>query len=308
MSGGYWEIKERVGIRELEVTLRGFHPPSIEVPCDSSAMPGRLLPLLHVASAAAWSLSSTQSIRKFAIQIHDEDPEREDCLRFDAEASSTKVLLPDPYALGSKGFQEIRNEFHSNRLPTWKERVPLAFWRGASTGNKALTLTRLKTNLRYQLCRLSLEEPELLDARITGVVQGRDANATAQIQQHLVKANLMAPSCPAWMFGLHRHLIEIDGNVNSWGLLWKLLSGSCILKVESSRRQWYHHKLKPYIHVVPIAKDLSNLTEQLEWCVANPDQCELIAYAGRDLALQETRHLGRRVLEAINALTIGASI
>ena len=105
MSEGYWEIRERVGIRELEVTLRGFHPPSIQVPCDSSAMPGRLLPLLHVASTAAWSLSSRQSIRQFAIQLHDEDPEREDCLRFDAEATSTKVLLPDPMLSGPRDFK-----------------------------------------------------------------------------------------------------------------------------------------------------------------------------------------------------------
>ena len=71
-----------------------------------------------------------------------------------------------------------------------------------------------------------------MDARMTAVVQGRDAKAAAQIQQHLMRKNLLAPRCPPWMFGLHKYLIEIDGNVNSWGLLWKLLSGSCILKVK----------------------------------------------------------------------------
>ena len=107
------------------------------------------------------------------------------------------------------------------------------------------------------------------------------------------------------MYGLHRYLIEIDGNVNSWGLLWKLLSGSCILKVESSRRQWYHHKLKPYVHIVPICSDLSNLEEQLDWCRSNPEQCEYIASAGQNLAEHEAKSLGHSVLKAVETLRIG---
>ena len=249
-----------------------------------------------------------QAVRQFSIQFHDEDPGRVDCLRFDAGAGSTEVLLPDPYALGSNGYRQLRNQFLDQRLPPWKERLPLAFWRGTSTGIPALTLTRLTHNLRYQLCCFSLEEPGLLDARLTAVVQGRDAQATAQIQQHLMQTSLLAPHCPAWMFGLHRYLIEIDGNVNSWGLLWKLLSGSCVLKVDSQRRQWYHHKLKPYVHIVPVYADLSNLGEQLQWCRANPEQCEHIASAGRNLAEQEAKSLGRRVLEALDALAGGDSL
>lgn len=267
-------------------------------------MPGRLLPLLHVASAAAWRLQETQTIRNFGIQLHDEDPGRENCLHFDAGALTKEVLLPDPYALGSHGYRLLRKEFNSKGLPPWKERQSIAFWRGASTGLSALTLTRLTRNLRYQLCRLSLEEPRLLDARITSVVQGRDAKATAEIKQHLMERKLMASHCPAWNFGLHQYLIEIDGNVNSWGLLWKLLSGSCILKVESKRRQWYHHKLIPYVHIIPIASDLSDLREKLYWCFSNPEQCEKIASSGRKIAERETKLLGRRVLEAVDALTV----
>ena len=285
-----------MGLQELEVSLRGSHPPIIQVPSSSSAMPGRLLPLLQVASVAAWRFQSKQAIRQFSIQLHDEAPGRHDCLRFDACAGTTEVLIPDPYALGSNGYEQIRSQFLKRPLPPWKERLPLAFWRGASTGTPALTLKRLEDNWRYQLCSFSLEEPGLLDARMTAVVQGRDAKATAQIQQHLTQKRLLAPHCPAWMFGLHRYLIEIDGNVNSWGLLWKLLSGSCILKVDSPRRQWYHHKLQAYVNMVPISADLSNLGEQLHWCQNNQEECEHIAAAGQNLAKKEVESLGQRVL------------
>ena len=33
---------------------------------------------------------------------------------------------------------------------------------------------------------------------------------------------------------LHQWIVDLDGNVNSWGLLWKLLSGSCVVRVESA--------------------------------------------------------------------------
>ena len=302
ISEGYWELRERAGLQKLVVSLRVHQPPIIQVPSSSSRMTGRLLPLLHVASVAAWRLGAMATTRQFSIQLHDEDPGQDNCLHFDAGATTTEVLLPDPYALGSSGYQQLRNQYLNHRLPPWRERLPIAFWRGASTGIQALTPTRLAKNLRYQLCCKSLDEPGLLDARLTAVVQGRDEKAMIQIKQNLMQAGLLAPYCPAWMFGLHRFLIEIDGNVNSWGLLWKLLSGSCVLKVESLRRQWYHHRLKRYVHFIPISKDLSNLEAQLSWCHTNQEQCEQIANNGRILAEQEVKSLGRSVIEAIDDL------
>ena len=125
--------------------------------------------------------------------------------------------------------------------------------------------------------------------------------------QHKEK-DLLTHRCPPRVFGLHKYLIEIDGNVNSWGLLWKLLSGSCILKVKSPRRQWFHHKLQAYVNMVPISADLSDLKEKLEWCKNNQEQCARIAAAGQSLANHEVRNLGKRVKEAIDALASQKSL
>ena len=89
-----------------------------------------------------------------------------------------------------------------------------------------------------------------------------------------------------WHAALHAWQIDIDGNVNSWGLLWKLLSGSCILRVQSTRRQWYHQRLHPWVHLVPLQADLSDLNEQLEWCINHSKECAAIAAAGQALAQQ----------------------
>ena len=84
--------------------------------------------------------------------------------------------------------------------------------------------------------------------------------------------------------GLHRWILDIDGNVNSWGLLWKLLSGSCVLHVKSPRQQWFYRKLSPWQTHIPIERDLHDLPEKLEWCRNNPLTCAEIAHKGQQAA------------------------
>jgi hypothetical protein len=297
---GYWLLRRGAVSPWLEIQLQGQAPPVITASPEALRMGGRLLPLLRVASVAAWRLGGAAPSAALRIQVRDEDPGPQG-LRFDAPLGDGCLLLPDPYALGSEGYRLFREQLQRQPLPPWRERLPLAFWRGASTGSHAITLRRLAANPRYRLCRLSRSMPQWLDARLTRVVQCRDAAAQQAVIQRLQDEQLLAPACEPWYFGLHRFLIEIDGNVNSWGLLWKLLSGSCVLRVGSIRQQWYHGWLEPYRHLVPVAADLSDLSERLAWCGENPQACEAIARNGQRLAQRVVQHLGRSVLQAIDA-------
>ena len=94
-------------------------------------------------------------------------------------------------------------------------------------------------------------------------MQCRDATARKQVEQRLQNEKLLSATVHPWHAGLHAWQIDIDGNVNSWGLLWKLLSGSCVLRVQSPRRQWFHHRLQPWEHLVPVQADLSDLDGKL---------------------------------------------
>jgi len=220
------------------------------------------------------------------VQLMDEDPGLP-CLRFDAPAEEDGLgpMIPDPYALATGGFQAIHNSFFVALLPPWRQRLPVAIWRGSSTGTAHLNERNQAFNRRLQLCRLSQKHPGLLDARLTALVQVAPASENA-LRQQLLGEELVAPRLSPWQLALHRWLIEIDGNVNSWGLLWKLLSGSCVLKVESPRRQWYHRRLQPWVHVVPVDNDLGNLPERLAWCQTHPEACAAIALQARNLALE----------------------
>ena len=236
---------------------------------------------------------------RFAVQLLDEEPERRS-FRFDAPLVDMQgcPLIPDPYALGSQGFRSIREDVYPC-LPNWGERLPIAIWRGASTGRENLTPETIKNLPRYRLCQFSQQRPDLLDARLSNLVQAESSEVHHEMRKQLLVQGLLRPRLLPHDLALHRWMIEIDGNVNSWGLLWKLLSGSCILRVESTRRQWYHHKLVEWKHVVPISGNLSDLEEKLLWCRNNVGQCEKIAMEGRKLALDVVMNMEEDQLKAI---------
>ena len=74
---------------------------------------------------------------------------------------------------------------------------------------------------------------------------------------------------------------------------------ACVLRVSSPRRQWYHHRLVPWQHVVPVAANLSNLPDVLAWCQRHPQRCEAIAQAGQALALEVVHQLEQDQRQAV---------
>jgi len=81
------------------------------------------------------------------------------------------------------------------------------------------------------------------------------------------------------------------------------LTGSPLLKVASRHgyRQWYYDRLKPWVHYVPVAADLSDLMARVEWLRANDQQARDIGQAGRDLAISMTLAHERQSLRHVVA-------
>ena len=181
----------------------------------------------------------------------------------------------------TSGYRALREHMQRDPLPPWHERLAMAFWRGSTTGSKDIDLNTLELNRRYQLARMSRAWPDQLmpvSTELCNAVMHRPINKWSIA---CTSEGLLSATVNPWHAALHTWQIDIDGNVNSWGLLWKLLSGSCILRVESPRRQWYHQRLQPWVHIVPIRSDLSDLGEKLEWCTKQHRACASIAAAGK---------------------------
>jgi hypothetical protein len=80
----------------------------------------------------------------------------------------------------------------------------------------------------------------------------------------------------------YKYILDIDGFSNTWdGTVWKLYSGSVLLKVKGVWKQWYYDNMKEWIHYVPVNNDFSDINEKIEWCINNDDKCKLISENAR---------------------------
>ena len=252
----------------------------IQVPLSALSLPGRLDPLLRlIATASAFPAFQHQNGR-ILLQFEDQSPEQGNVLRLDAPANASSPfhgVVPDPYCLASRCFMLFRQQLYKQPLPHWRDRNSLITWRGATTGTKVLTVSRLSDNPRYRICKRLSRLGFRADAKINRVVQARDEEACNSIRQHLVSNGLYSNALSPYSMSLSRWILDVDGNVNSWGLLWKLFSGSCVIRVSSTRGQWFHHRLIPFQHYIPVREDLSDLEQVADYCFSNEAHCQYVA-------------------------------
>ncbi len=196
------------------------------------------------------------------------------------------TLIPDAQFWIYRGYFDQRQEITKTWVP-WEDRVSRVFWRGSSTGAHAITLASLENLPRFRLCGIGANNKALrgvLDAKLTNIVQVSNAEEFAKIRAYLESGGLLSAHVPQMQFLKYRFQIDIDGNSNSWSLLLKLLMGACVLKVMSAWRQWYYSDIQAWEHYVPIKNDLSDLEEQVAWCLDHDEQAREIATNGMRFA------------------------
>jgi hypothetical protein len=194
------------------------------------------------------------------------------------DSADDLVVVPDPHFVIAHGHRALRRALR-RKAPAWNERQPIALWRGSSTGGSLRVGQDSRNNPRVRLCLHGLELDGAVDARITRVVCADPPN-----QVDLAQWGVLASPMPPVEQASYRYLLSIDGFAGEWdGLLWKLCSGSAVLRVESAWRQWYTDRLVPFEHYVPVRGDLSDLRERVEWCRANDSECRAIAERAREL-------------------------
>jgi hypothetical protein len=189
-------------------------------------------------------------------------------------------LIPDDYFISTSGYKEIRSYLIKNPLP-WRDRKPIAFWRGATTG------CRIDGNWqslpRIRLCQLAQGNSSIFDVGISKIVQTKSDGEVIEIE----RSGFCRDRVPQTEMFKYKLLIDIDGNTNSWpGLFTKLLGGSAVLKVESPKsfRQWYYPHLRPWDNFVPISKTMEDIEDKVLWLLKRDYVMEDIANNSARLA------------------------
>jgi hypothetical protein len=104
----------------------------------------------------------------------------------------------------------------------------------------------------------------------------------------------------------NKYVIDIDGAVRTWDAwAWKMFSGSAVLSPASTWETWFTRSFEPWVHFVPVAGDLSDLGELLEWCRAHDDECRQMAARARHRALEV---YDRRLVERESAAVLRAKL
>ena len=172
-------------------------------------------------------------------------------------------------------------------------------WRGATTGMPSAP-GEWRSLERIRLCELAqrYSQSGLIDAGISSVIQFHDP----QVVQEIRSSGLLRDPIPWANWGQYKYLIDIDGNSSPWSNLFqKLLTGSAVLKVESSRslQQWFYDDLIPWKNYVPIAPDMSDLMSKISWLVKNDSEAERIGRAATRVRIEA---LLKAVIQATSEL------
>lgn len=195
-------------------------------------------------------------------------------------------LVPDHDYLFYERYREQFAELDTlAKLIPWRNKQSTAFWRGRSTGYK-LDDDSWRENPRVKLCLISVQsgEPDLLDARLSEVVQCREEN-----KQRLIDAGVVGERVSFPIFIAHKYLIEIDGNACAWRSFMQKMYSDCVaLKVESDNIQWFYDRVLPWVHYIPVRNDLSDVLDKIRWARAHEEACQQISRQGTDLMKEVT--------------------
>ena len=178
-----------------------------------------------------------------------------------------------------KDCRDYRNDFST----PWEEKKNVAVFRGASTGCG----TSVKNNIRLRLASLGkkgifYKGENRLDAGINKwnlrprILPG----TTGPLLTAIIKENLdfdtVSPISPSDQ-AKYKYVINVDGHSAAYRLSLELSMGSVVLVADSPYYMWFKKFLEPYVHYIPIKRDLTDLEEKIIWCIEHDDKCREIA-------------------------------
>jgi hypothetical protein len=188
------------------------------------------------------------------------------------------ICIPDPYYTADEKFLIHKTEIDSANFK-WDNKKNMCVWRGnVKNGyNTNFFNNKLNFNQRQLFVKLYNEK------KINNMnYENKELSIFDQIN--------------------YKYILDIDGWANTWdATIWKLYSGSVLLKVQSVWRQWYYNELKEWIHYVPIKNDLSDLNQKIEWCISNDDKCKVIVENARNFVIEkifDKEYVNNKIVES----------
>lgn len=204
-----------------------------------------------------------------------------DILSF-SSCSQRDFLIPDPYFMLTRGYEEERRYIDQNWLDM-DRRDPRFYWRGAPSGMG-------KYNDQFDSQRVKLVQ-FANDPRRRANFNVRFANAhglSDPVREALEKLDGFSAPEDQMEISKYAFNVDVDGVSSSWtGFFLKLLVGVPVLKIESDMgyRQWYYDELVAGEHYAIVASDMRDFSIVTSSLIKNKALAMSIGEAGRKFAL-----------------------
>ena len=194
----------------------------------------------------------------------------------DWELASQKIFAPD-----------LRSQYIHKKNKSdikWENKKNIAVFRGKATGCGTTIETNQRLKLYYLSKKWESENPNLLDAGVTGWnirEKMLEKGKLSFINPILLPSNIkkLSPRLNHEEQLQFKYHINVDGHVSANRLSHLLYIDCVVLHVASNYgwKVWFFDLLIPYKHYIPIKNDLSDLKNQIEWCKNNDDKCKAIS-------------------------------
>ena len=178
------------------------------------------------------------------------------------------ALVPNFHFIEHNGFSDLSNYAANISAPLISLR-PQVFWTGSTTGvpcrGQHPCNNSCKNLQRYELVRQS-QEIEWLNFSLTNAIQwcqGDEAELRA-ISMLSKRTNEIE-----WL--QYRGILDIDGNVDAWGLRWRLASNSVVFKVKSDYTNHYSSALIDGEHYIEISENLADIQTKTDLIMRNDE-------------------------------------
>jgi hypothetical protein len=147
----------------------------------------------------------------------------------------------------------------------WHSKINKAVWRGAPTGNE-LDWRDLP---RSKLIKISRDNPSIMDASFTADWLPQ-RNETEKLD--IISSGFANASIPFADFQMYKAIIDIDGNSWSSRFADLLCMNSVVIKVEPYLVDYFYVELQPWVHYIPVHRNMSNLVEMVNMVLDDSQQ------------------------------------
>nr|XP_039254502.1 protein O-glucosyltransferase 2-like [Styela clava] len=152
----------------------------------------------------------------------------------------------------------------ANTGPNWEKKSNKGFFRGRDSRQE-----------RLDLAAMSLANPDLLDVAITNYFF---------FKQDEEKYGKKVKHVSFFEFFKHKYQLNVDGTVAAYRLPYLLVGDGLVFKQESEYYEHFYKDLKPWVHFVPLKRDLSDVIEKIKWAREHDDEARKIQQAATKLA------------------------